>query len=403
MLFTLFSNVVGILGVCILVYATTWMLHNPAVRRFDSGASIADLLDVSVAFLTIFLRLNCAIMPCLILLVAAQLPLPCFASSTLSQAEVEQLIQDFGPVMKLHSTERYLMDDPEYILNSGKTALQWGIVHHPEVYDTFSIEGVRTAAVVSGAALPGVCQQSQHDPRASRSDFRSWLHIDDSLISGNQSRAKAFVSVLEAADRTYVDLQFWFFYPYNGPGKFHVTIGRVVDDHVRMNTCGRHYGDWEHVTLRLVRAAGLSGFAWRLQDVYLSRHSISKWLGGVSALRFSGQHPIVYVARDSHAHYPSAGVQYYRRVWYRNFGIGSGAVDLEDWTDTGPVFDTSQPGHYRIISTNITSWGLTPPDWYAFTAPWGQYEKLKFSYGHIYTYKEIEGGPHGPAFHGVDD
>jgi len=340
-------------------------------------------------------------MLCLFLSIA--LTLPCFAAGTLSPAEAEQLIQSFGPVMKLHSTERYLMDDPDYLLNSGKTALQCGFVHHPDTYDAFSIEGVHTAAIASASALPGLWLQAQRDPLATRPDFHCWLHIGDSALSGSQSRAKALVSVLEAVDDTYVDLQFWFFYPFNGPGKFHVTIGRVVDDHVRVDTCGRHYGDWEHVTLRLVRAAGQSGLAWRLQDVYLSRHAFSKWLGGVSTLRFSGRHPIVYVARDSHAHYPSAGVHYYRRVWCKNFGIGSAAVDLEDWSNNGPMFDASQPGHYRIIFSNIASWRLAPPDWYAFAAPWGQYEKLKFSYGHIYTYKEVGSGPRGPAFHGVDD
>lgn len=340
---------------------------------------------------------------CVCLALAACFALPCSADTLLSPAEVEQLIQTFGPVMKLHSTERYLMDDPDYILDSGKTALEWGLVHHAQTYETFAIEGVRRASIASEAALAGAWRQAQSDPRAYSPDFRCWLHIGDSLLAGDQSRAKALVSVIEAPDRTHVDLQFWFFYPFNGPGKFHLTIGKVVDDRVKMNTCGRHYGDWEHVTLRLVRAHAADTDAWRLQDVYLSRHSISQWLGGVSGLRFTGRHPIVYIARDSHAHYPSAGTHYYRRAWQKNFWLGSAAVDLEDWTDDGPVFDTSQPGHYRIISTNIANWRLTPPAWYAFAAPWGQYEKLKFSYGHIYTYKEIGGGPRGPAFHGADD
>jgi hypothetical protein len=335
--------------------------------------------------------------------IATLLVLPCAAASAVSQAEVEQLIQAFGPVMKLHSAERYLMDDPDYILDSGKTALQWGLVHNADTYGTFSFEGLRTAPIVSDSALTGVWEQVQRDPRARKADFRCWLHIDDSLLAGNQARAKAFVAVLEAPDRTYLDLQFWFFYPFNGPGKFHVTIGKVVDDHVKMNTCGRHYGDWEHVTLRLARSAEATDLPWRLEDVYLSRHSISKWLGGVSALRFSGRHPIIYIARDSHAHYNSAGTQYYRRVWYKNFGICTATVDLEDSTDDGPVFDTFQPGHYRIISAGTLGWQVSAPPWYSFAEPWGQFEKLMYSYGHIYTYKEVGGGPRGPAFHGADD
>jgi len=335
-------------------------------------------------------------------LIAACVALPCFAAGALTQAEAERLIQTFGPIMVLHSTERYLMDDPDYILNSGKTALQWGLVHHPDTYDKFSIEGLRSAKIASAGALEGVWRQAHSDPRAKQPDFRCWLHIPDGLIAGNQSRAKALVTVLDVSGGAYIDLQFWFFYPFNGPGKFHITIGRLVNDRVVMNTCGRHYGDWEHVTLRLVRDSNAAA-GWHLQNVYLSRHSFSKWLDNLSALRFSGRHPIIYIARDSHAHYPAAGVQYYRRVWSKNFGIVSATVDLEDWTNNGPKFYTYLPGNYRIISTNIAAWRLLPPDWYAFAAPWGQYEKLMFSYGHIYTYREIGGGPRGPAFHGIDD
>ncbi len=116
------------------------------------------------------------------------------------------------------------MDDPDYILNSGKTALQWGLVHHADTYehifdrgspdgpDCFRKRSCRHAVGAGGSAT-----------RARGSLALScWLHIDDSLLAGNQARAKAFVAVLEAPDRTYLDLQFWFFYPFNGPGQIFV-------------------------------------------------------------------------------------------------------------------------------------------------------------------------------------
>lgn len=319
-----------------------------------------------------------------------------------SAAEVDQLIRAFGPVMKLYRTERYLMDDPDYILNSGKTALEWGLVHHEQDYNSFAIEGLRSAALPSEAALAGDVERARHDARAARPDFRYWLRIGDSLLAGNLSRAKALVSVWLAPDGASLDLQFWFFYPFNGPGKFLVTMGKLIHDQVILNTCGRHYGDWEHVTLRLARTHEPAGLPWRLVDVYLSRHSISKWMGGVEGLRFSGGHPVIYVARDSHAHYPSAGTQHYRRAWSKNFWLGTAALDLEDWTGDGPAFRTFDPGHYQIMASNIPGWTLAPPAWYSFAGSWGQYEKLMYSYAHIYTYKEIGGGPSGPAFHGPD-
>jgi len=319
-----------------------------------------------------------------------------------SQAEVEQLIQTFGPVMRLHPTEQYVMDDPSYLLNSSKTMLEWGLVHHEEDYDRFSLEGVQRAPVASEAALAGVLEKARQDPRAAQRDFRCWLRIDKSLLAGSQSRAKALVSVWQAPDGARLDLQFWFFDPFNGPGKFRVSYGKVYRDHAVLDTCGRHYGDWEHVTLRLARIVGGSPLPWRLEDVYLSRHSISKWMGGLAGLRFSGRHPVIYIARDSHAHYASAGTHYYRRVWSKDFWIGTTAVDLEDWTGDGRQIDTFEPGQYRIISSNIPGWKITPPAWYGCGMAWGQYEKLIYSYRHIYTYKEIGGGPSGPAQHGAD-
>ncbi len=51
---------IGILGVCILVYATSEVLHNPAADSPIPGALIlfAGLFNVFVALLNIFLRLN---------------------------------------------------------------------------------------------------------------------------------------------------------------------------------------------------------------------------------------------------------------------------------------------------------------------------------------------------------
>jgi Vacuolar protein sorting-associated protein 62 len=322
------------------------------------------------------------------------IPLASCLAFAVSRAEVEQLIQEFGPEMRLDSKERYFMDDPDAILNSGRVALQWGMVHDPDDYDTFSINGLRSAPLGSEAALPAVLRQARRDPRAGRPGFRMWLKLDDSLMAGHQARAQALVSVVDAPHDSYLDLQFWFFYPYNGPGKFYVRIGKLAQDHVRLRTAGRHYGDWEHVTLRLAPKP------WRLRDVYLSRHSISKWMGGISRLHFAGQHPIIYIAAYSHAHYPAPGTHYYRRVWFKDFWIAKVTVDLEDWTDDGAEFDTWR--HYRLIHSNLAGWRLTPPAWYNLAARWGQYEKLIFHYGRLYTYKEVGSGPRGPAFHRGD-
>jgi hypothetical protein len=325
------------------------------------------------------------------------------AIGTISRGQVEQLIRTYGPILKLHPDEKYFMDDPDAVLASGKTQLQYGLVYNEDDFDSFKEGQVNSIPVSSASDLLSAVKVAKQDPNQTDPAFRYWLHIDDSQKPGNQPRAKALISVKQN-NPAFVDLEFWFFYPFNGPGKFRLTVGNVKTDHVQMDTCGRHYGDWEHVTLRF---GGLQpgSNSWQLVDVYLSRHDISTWIGNLSALQFRDHHPVIYVARDSHAHYPSAGSQYYKRVWSRDFFLGTAAVDLEDLTGDGQEFNTSEPGKYMIAASSVPEHGVQKPDWWSFEGRWGQYERLEFDYSiedsgiHLYTYayKEVEYGPMGPS------
>jgi hypothetical protein len=46
------------------------------------------------------------------------------------------------------------------------------------------------------------------------------------------------------------DLQYWFFYPFNGPGRMRVQFGEVHDATSSLAPLGDYYGDWEMVILR---------------------------------------------------------------------------------------------------------------------------------------------------------
>lgn len=79
-----------------------------------------------------------------------------------------------------------------------------------------------------------------------------------------------------------VSIQYWYFFPYNGTALW-------------------HWGDWEHVTLRL--DAGLE-----LDGVSYYHHKFKSWTNKSDVHVYEdhiGEHPFVYVAERSHASYPT--------------------------------------------------------------------------------------------------
>jgi hypothetical protein len=102
--------------------------------------------------------------------------------------------------------------------------------------------------------------------RAGSGDSRDWV---------------TYVHVYPRADGG-INLQYWFFYPYND--------GPLFFD---------HEGDWEHVTVELDHAA-----APRAVDFSQHANNDPGVYRDWSAVRKLGDHPIVLSARGTHASYP---------------------------------------------------------------------------------------------------
>lgn len=323
-------------------------------------------------------------------------------------AQTAALIDQFGPVLRLHPDEKYLPDDAEANLDES-TALAWGLVMNPSDYDGFSLTPLGSHPTSSKTILADVLAHAQPaDPGSP--DFRYWLEFDLGQVppglppvTGDVKRTRAIVRV-RAWGPMFTDLQFWIWYPFNGPGKFRVTCG-VLDDHVVMDGPGRHYGDWEHITVRVVNGA------WQLAGVYLSRHSFGEWISGAqldTALAYVGTRPIVYSARDSHAHYPTPDTHYYLRPWSLDAGVCTAAVDLEDRTaDGGHDVALAEPDHHTVVCSDLPGHAPAMPPWLLFDSRWGQYEKLAYTYEFpglgidAYDYEEIGSGPSSPPFKGA--
>ena len=111
-----------------------------------------------------------------------------------------------------------------------------------------------------------------------------------------QVPAYAFWVEDPARPRDYVDLVYFFFYPYNR-GK--EILGSVW---------GNHVGDWEHVTVR-IDAETLAPRA-----VALSAHAGGESLTWADLEKTPGGHPIAYSAWGSHANYSRSGNHTYNTI-----------------------------------------------------------------------------------------
>ncbi|MBN1422177.1 MAG: Vps62-related protein [Planctomycetes bacterium] len=325
----------------------------------------------------------------------------------LAREDVEDLVERYGPVLLFHPWEEHFPDDVEYVLDHG-VSLAWGVVHDETDYGAFRVEEPDSVPT-SGATLMGDVRHVEEYVRPYVSDpasFKYWLHIEDGLKPGDRARGESLIRLLPV-NWLFTEIQFWSFYPFNGPGRAEFCAWSACCTDYQLKEVGRHFGDWEHVSLLIENATR------ELTAVYMSRHGSGQWFsrsGGAwsSGLRFSGTHPIVYSAYDSHAHYPDAGRHDYERIFEYDWEIGTTSVDLYDTTESGESFETFQPGSYRVISSALPGYEVTEPEWLAFRGRWGQYERLSDTANlpscnvkvipiPVYTYEEVGCGPSGPG------
>ena len=322
--------------------------------------------------------------------------------------DVAALVAMYGPELRLHPGEQFFMADPADVLDGSYLTYGW-------VYDAGSYAKERFVAVGSratsaatlmadvAAVLPAIANPPSADAVA-----RYFIQIPSSLQGGDQSGAVAQVRVLPMGD--YLDLQYWFFYPFNGHGwskwRFgEIKKGTIPSENSTSDTqIGRHWGDWEHVTVRLVADT------LELDSVYLSRHSGGKWYEPDELGFVDGTHPIVYSGKFTHANYEAPGQRWYGRPKSIDFKLGHIDIDLVDYArDGGVTFQTWLPGATKIVSSALPGFDVDEPEWLQYEKGWGQTIKnhlkvvLRISYlfGHydikLWDDSEINGGPSGPA------
>jgi hypothetical protein len=318
--------------------------------------------------------------------------------------DIDELIQQYGPILYFHPDEEYFLDDAEWVLDHG-VKLEWALVENDcsDCYDSFEVthrDDHDTSSATLMEDVDYVNNEIKPNPPYSDSEsFKLWLNIPNALVPGDLDRAKAYVRVLPW-NTLFTEIQFWLFYPFNGPGRVEVCLSGSECKDIDLHESGRHYGDWEHVTL------GFFSPSRELVYVFMSAHEGGHWFLGSdvsTSLQFEGDHPVVYSAKYSHAHYATEGRHEYDRIREVDYGVGTFSLDLYDLTGTGSQFRTFSSDSYSVISSDV--YPLPEPGWLRFKGNWGQYEKLLALIGipsiPLYPYKTVGTGPSALAWRNI--
>jgi len=166
-------------------------------------------------------------------------------------------------------------------------------------------------------------------------DGNYWIASTQSLNSPSDTLAYFAGDLANAPVYAYyadkgggvVDLVYFFWYPYNR--------GKEVVDTI----WGNHVGDWEHITVRMLRGPD---DVLVPDQVYLSVHSFGGAYAWADIERYEDTHPVVYSALGSHGVWSEPGDHVYMTIGEEVLGVCVTIVcaDLTDETAAGLAWDT---------------------------------------------------------------
>lgn len=271
-------------------------------------------------------------------------------SQPLSRADLETAIAKHAPVLQLHPDEKYDNCSIEWFLS------QCTLIDSKD----------KTKNIVH----PTQSQLPQAPPEASRYYFQ----VEDSAKPGNFSTAKAYVNALWLKDKTYTDIQFWFFSGYNGHGtaSFDSLVLNKVKHQgdVDLAPLGEHWADWEYAAIRIDNTSK------ELIGIILSAHGKNILYDKATIAKqfkfVNGQHPVVYSSLNGHANFPSPGPNFTenRKVLGTPVGLEFNLVNAT--ADEGHSLDCS--AKYEVVAAD---WLKGTPDayqiplWVGYPYRWG--------------------------------
>ena len=279
------------------------------------------------------------------------------------------VIQRHAPVIRFHPDEPYFPSSVEWYL--ARSLLIDGasgavLARHPAAAD-----------LPKGPTTPDQLQ-------------RCWLTLDRAVAGpamdpdlappddprrGDLASALAYVRALHDSSHGHTDLQFWMFYPYDGPGLTRIRprlLGALrADTRLSLWPAGMHEADWELAVLRIDHAT--------LQPVaaFLSQHQNGDQHVGAEAIAALEREPDGRIrlhaslwGHASHAHPQERRLAYFKR----SLGFAGIELGLIDTVAAGAAWDLSLPDNYQIVSMPGSDPDFTEPAWLDFAWRWGAYD-----------------------------
>ena len=191
----------------------------------------------------------------------------------------------------------------------------------------------------------------------------------DFTRQGDPESAPLYVHVRPVAGHDdQIDIQYWFFYPFNGNETLRLEGVRTAETSLDLS---QHQGDWEHITVRVSLVNDGSIVA-----ILYAAHSGGGWVTQRSSDNPEGfdtkdGHPKVYVAAQTHASYPIEGGPFEIGA-FRGLHTFVDVLLVDRTSGKGPAVDFSERCTIvRNDATRLFSDAGTNPSWLAFTGRWG--------------------------------
>jgi hypothetical protein len=282
------------------------------------------------------------------------------------------VISRFAPSVGLHYWEQYLPCSIEYILSHA--TLKQG---QPSDYAGHLSDGTAVATNLTQLDLYNYARQ---DP----SGDNFYLSIESQARQGGPPAGTAppydssvlanvpmYVSVQVPTDKSFVDLNFYFLFAYNGPQTIRgLEPGRHFN--AVIPNFAEHEGDIEGVTVRITSD---------LQNIVFVRyeaHGNSSYYAPLELL-YLGTHPKVSCALFSHSTYNPAGKNANDWIELKDYALAEGVDIIND----GPRWEPYLYNQLVLVGLDTNGQAINGQWWAAFAGRIGVHQ--------LNTFQEAEG------------
>lgn len=284
-------------------------------------------------------------------------------------ALLRQVIERHAPVIHFHPEEIYF-----------PAAIDWYLARALLVDQA-------TGEVIVRHPTPEQLPEGPADP--SRPEAM-WLTLDPDLAGpalepelsppddprrGDLAGAKAYVRAVHHPMLGATDLQFWMFYPYDGPGLVRLRpfafAARRADHLLSLWPGGMHEADWELAVIRI------DHHTLTPRAVFLSQHQGGDAIMGEEAMdaleRDVDGRIQLYASLYGHATYAHADERKLFYLW-RNIKLFGLEMALVDRLEKHSSWNLGDPDNYSLFSASWHEPELPEQPWVRFGWRWGSYE-----------------------------